>query len=448
MRKVQDTMYRHLDEMCEILGHEVGRPRLEAYLETACALECIAFQRRVGPKLLGGHPSFIPILIHRRHRIEYRPFGVVALIMPWNFPVIQVIAPMFAALLAGNSVVFKPSEYAVRMGELMVKIFHEGGIPPDVLQSVYGYGDIGAALIHAKPDRIAFTGSVPTGRKVAKAAAELLIPVSLELGSKDAAIVLSDADIPRTAIGVTWGGLLNAGQACLSVERVYVERSVYQPLVDAMHAVIKQYVTINEPGRTLGALTHDAQLRIVESQVEDAVSKGARVICGGHREAREGLFYAPTILTEITDEMKILHEETFGPVITVIPVESAEEAIHLTNAANCGLTASIWTRDSAKGVAVARKLRVGHAGINDHVVSASDPRLPWGGVGDAGYGRERGREGLLGMVYPQAISQDRFVPPINVFWYPYTRLKVEFLRRLQQALFGHTWRVRVRAFLP
>jgi acyl-CoA reductase-like NAD-dependent aldehyde dehydrogenase len=383
---------------------------------------------------------------HRSHFIEYRPFGVVAVIAPWNFPVILSIAPIYAALLTGNAVIYKPSEFAPQTGEIIRKVIHEAGIAPDLFQTVQGYGDLGAALIKARPNKICFTGSVPTGRKVAAAAGELLIPVTLELGGKDAAIVLADADIDRTAAGLAWAGMTNAGQACLSVERIYVERVIADELVEKMRRIITDNLAPDtSENRTLGAITNETQMKIIEGQVDEAIAQGARIICGGKRVEGRGRFYAPTLITDVRPEMRVVKDETFGPVIAVIPVDSSAEAIRLANDTRFGLTGSVWTRNRKRGLEIARQLVAANIAVNDHIISASVPSLPWGGVGDSGYGRERGPEGLLDMVYPQALSVDRVTLPREPYWYPHTPLKYNIFRRILRVLYADSFVERIRA---
>jgi len=392
----------------------------------------------------------VALIPQRQHRIEQKAYGVVLIISPWNFPLILSVAPILSALIGGNTVLYKPSEYSALTGQLITDLIHEAGIPHEVFQIVQGYGDVGAALIDAQPDKIVFTGSVATGRKVAASAGEKLIPVTLELGGKDAAIVLEDADLDRAALGITWAGLVNAGQACLSIERVYVMRPVADRLVAKMAAVVDRYVKLGpgtEPDTTMGAIITPAQLKIIADQVQDAQVHGARMITGGGMvQTERGRFFAPTIMTGVTPDMRLMTEETFGPVIPIIPVDSEEEAIRLANSTNFGLTASIWTRNKTRGLAIARQMRVGNAGVNDHLISATAPQLPWGGVGESGYGRTRGEEGLLEMVRPQALSTDRIPVPRSLFWYPYTPLKRNLIDRFAQFRYSTTWRDRLRTF--
>ncbi len=451
MRRLKDAMYRNMDQFVDTIVAEQGRPPFEAMMEYWPSIEMLAYYLKTAKHTLAPQGRMVSLVPHRRHWVERKPYGVVLVITPWNFPLILSAAPIFAALVAGNTVIHKPSEFASQSGEILAKTIHEAGVPQDVFQVVQGEGDVAAALVREHPNRICFTGSVATGRKVAAAAGELLIPVTLELGGKDAAIVLEDADIDRTAQGVAWAGMLNAGQACLSVERVYVMRQVADQFVEKMAKAINEHIRLG-PGAaadtTMGAITTDSQIKIIDRQVKEAVAQGAKVLVGGHPvEDKAGRFYLPTLVTDVTPEMSIIKDETFGPVIAVVPVDSEEEALTLANNSPYGLTGSVWTRNKQRGIALARRMKVGNAAVNDHAMSASVPHVPWGGMNDSGYGRTRGHEGLLEMTTTQVISIERFVPlPREFFWYPYTPLKLRLLRRAIQFLYGPTWGERLRAF--
>jgi acyl-CoA reductase-like NAD-dependent aldehyde dehydrogenase len=263
---------------------EIGRPSFEAWTEFWPSIELVAFYNRIAAKTLKPEHVFVPLVPHRTFSVEQRPYGVIGIISPWNFPLILSITPIVGALIAGNAVVYKPSEFSTQVGEMIARAIWEAGVPRDVFQIIHGAGDVGAALIKAKPDKIVFTGSPATGRKIAVAAGEQLIPVTLELGGKDAAIVLEDADLDRTAVGLVWGGMINAGQACLSVERIYARREIADALVQKITKIVTEELRVG-PGEhldtNLGAITTEAQLKIIDSQVREAVQQGACVATGG-----------------------------------------------------------------------------------------------------------------------------------------------------------------------
>ena len=447
---LRDALYRHKDRVLSMLVAEQGKVLQEATLEYLATIETLDYYVREAARVLS--PVVVPVRLvpQRRFMIERRPFGVVLLISVWNYPLFFSLGPIAAALIAGNSLLFKPSEFATQVGEVIAGLIDEAGIPGEVFHVLHGYGEVGAALIDARPDRIVFTGSVANGKKVAQAAAEKLIPVTLELGGKDAAIVLDDADIDHAAEGIVWSGMFNAGQTCASVERVFVQRRVAEQLVTAMKRVIVDHVQGSDgaAGQALAAITTPAQLATVDSQVREAIEGGAQVVVGGYRLNGGGMFYAPTILTGVTPDMRICREETFGPVIAVTAVEDEEEAVRRANDSPFGLTASVWTRDRQRGLRLARRLAVGSVSINEHLLVSGVPETPWGGVRESGYGRTKGREGLLEMTYSQTINVDRVRLPVELFWYPYNPLKRALFHRAIDVLYGPTLRDKLRALLP
>jgi acyl-CoA reductase-like NAD-dependent aldehyde dehydrogenase len=451
VRKIVNLLYQNSEKLIHILMTEQGKPEFEAYIEFWPAIELTALYSRIVKKVAKPERIFVPMLPHRQHWVEHKPFGVVAVIAPWNFPVMLSLPPIIAALITGNTVIYKPSEFSSQVGAFLNDILHQAGIPNDVFQTVYGMGDVGAALVKAKPDKLVFTGSPNTARKISAAAAVNLTPMTMELGGKDAAIVLEDADLDRTAMALVWAGMLNAGQACLSVERLYVRREVAEPLVQKMAAIMDDHVRLaaHHDQPTMGPIITSAQLNIIDSHIKEAVEQGARVIAGGRvAEDSSGRFYLPTLITDVKPEMRVIHEETFGPVIAVVPVDTDEQAVQVANDSQFGLTGSVWTRNRARGIALAQQMRVGHASINDHIISSSTPQVPWGGIKDSGYGRTRGREGLLDMMFIQAVSIERFAPlPREIFWYPYTQLKVNLIRRVLGFLYAATWGEKLSALL-
>lgn len=437
-RRLKAVIYQHRAELVDLISAENGKSAPDALVgEVWPTLETISFYLRHAERILRPRRVFSYIFPHRTHVIEHRAHGVVLVISPWNYPLYLASPPIISALIAGNTVIFKPSEFSPQFGQKIVDLFHTAGFPPDVIQVAHGTGETGAGLIALKPDKICFTGSVPTGRKVAKAAGEQLIPVTLELGGKDAAIVLEDADLTRAANGIAWASMHNSGQACASVERVYVQRSIMNAFTDALVEAIRAHATV---GESMGAITTDGQLRIIESHVDEAVAHGARLVTGGKRADRAGRFYEPTVITNLTGSEKVVREETFGPVIALLPCDSPDHAVELANDSPFGLLGSVWTRDTRKGMQLARRLKVGAAAVNDHIMSASLPSLPWGGRKDSGYGRTRGAEGLLDMTVSQVLSAERFTGWLKTElpWYPYTPGKYGLIQRVMAVLYAPT----------
>lgn len=450
LKQVKRAFYNHHEDILAVMVNEQGRTTHEAdvaeYLPTLAMLD---YYIRRAPKILKSRKVFVWPLAYRRHLITRKPHGTVLVIAPWNFPIYLSMAPIATALVAGNAVIFKPSEFATQSGELIKRILYEGQVPEDVFQVVHGYGDVGAALIDAHPDKICFTGSEATGRKIAAKAGQMLIPVTLELGGKDAALVMEDANLKRTAQGLVWGGTLIAGQACVSVERVYVVQSVAEKLIQEMKAVIEKHVHPgpgNQTASTYGAITTEAQLKIIEAQVEEAKQQGARIVTGGKRMDLAGRFYAPTVITDVRDDMAVVKDETFGPVIVVVSVEDEAEAIRRSNESIYGLTASVWTEDRQRGKRIAAKLQVGVTSVNDHITSMNAPHMPWGGVKATGYGRTRSHEGLLEMTTAHGFSTERIRLPFEPFWLPYTAWKRSLIRRFTHLWYGPTWQDKLKAF--
>jgi acyl-CoA reductase-like NAD-dependent aldehyde dehydrogenase len=384
----------------------------------------------------------------KRGRLLREPHGVVGIISPWNYPFSIPATETLAALVAGNAVVLKPSELTPLVALELASLLHAAGVPEEVFQVVVGESVAGAALVHAPIDKLVFTGSVATGRRIAAAAAERLLPVVLELGGKDPMLVLDDADADVASSAALWGAFVNAGQACLSVERCYVHRSLYARFVEACAAKTRKLRVGNgmEPHNDVGPMIHERQLRIVEAHVEDAKARGARVLAGGSRLRDLGAnFYAPTVIADVTHEMRIMREETFGPVLPVMAFDSDDEAVRLANDSEYGLAASVWTRDSAHGERLTRRIHAGTVMVNDVISCFGISEAPHGGVKSSGIGRTHGRFGLEEMVRVKYLDTDRMPGMKKVWWYEYgerfTRqmegfLDMQFARGLASRLRG------------
>jgi len=418
LRRFADALLRRGEETVRVLMNECGKLEQEARLvEVLPTADLAAYWCEEGPALLSSiAPELDPISYPgKRATIERAPRGVIALITPWNFPVAIPLRTIFPALLAGDGVVMKPSEYSPRCAELIAAAAREV-FGEDLLIVVQGGGDLGAALIAADVDAVVFTGSVATGKKVAHAAAEACVPVSLELGGKDAAIVLDDADLERTARGLVWAAFANAGQNCAAVERVYATPGIASKLEESIVAVTKELVL----GRDVGPMTTLAQLQLVTRHVDEAVAAGARVLVGGARADRAGLWYPPTVLVDVPADAAVLHDETFGPVLPIVRVDNEEAAIIAANASRFGLTGSVWTRDLERGERVARRLRTGVATVNNHAFTGAVPSLPWSGVGESGYGVTNSAHALDLLSRPRAILVDASRAKREMWWHPYT----------------------------
>ncbi len=416
MRPVRARILSRAQEIGELLASEGKKPFEEGVLaEVLPNADLVDYWTASIEELVAADEVALdPTSYPGKRAIVYRePRGVIALISPWNYPVAIPLRTIIPAVLAGNTVVFKPSEHASRAGELVASLF-AGVLPEDVVVLLQGGPEVGAELIRADVDAVVFTGSVATGKKIGAVCAERLVHCSLELGGKDAAIVLADAPIERTARGLVWGAFTNLGQNCASIERAYVVRSVYEKLSAEIVAVASSL----DPGRDVGKMTTDAQAAIVRRHVGEAVKAGAKVLAGAVPEADGDV--GPIVL-EVKDEAcALMREETFGPVLPLVVVESADEAIERANATSFCLTASLWSADVDLASVLARRLKAGIVTINNHGFTAAIPSLPWTGVGETGGGVTNGPHALGAFIRPRMVLEDRNKAKSELWWYPYT----------------------------
>ncbi|MGI9556921.1 MAG: aldehyde dehydrogenase family protein, partial [Solirubrobacterales bacterium] len=424
-----------------------GKVRQEAASEAPYIADAINYYAKQAPRFLADEQvtAHNPLLKGKELKLIYRPFPLVGIISPWNFPILLSVGDAIPALAAGCSVLLKPSEFTPLAVLELVRGWTEDVGGPAVIEVVNGAAEPAVALID-ESDFVQFTGSVSTAKKVMARAAETLTPISFELGGKDPMIVLDDADPVRAANGAAWGGLANAGQICLSVERVYVDEKVYDPFVEALVDRVRSIRQgHDEPHFTneIGAMTNPAQIEIVEDHVADAVERGARVLAGGKRREGEGDFYEPTVLVDVDHSMKVMRDETFGPVVPVMKVAGVEEAVDLANDSNYGLAASVWG-GKKRAEAVARRLEVGAANINDVLVNYVAFSVPMGGWKESGIGVRWGAPGIRKFCRTESLVITRVVATKSEpVWFPYSRLKGGVLSRLTRAVSGRGWRSRL-----
>jgi len=441
MYELRHWLVQNRDRVLDVLVKENGKTREDALLaEMFYVCDALGFWAKNARKYLADErvKTHSPLLIGKKVVVRYRPHGVVGVIGPWNYPLTNSFGDCVPALMAGNSVVLKPSEVTPLTNLMMGEAALECGAPADVFSVITGAGRAGAALVD-NVDMIHFTGSTATGRKVAVQAAERLIPVSLELGGKDPMIVLRDADIERAAnMAVEWG-FRNSGQICISVERVYVEEPVYDAFVQKViekTRALRQGVP-GEPGKIdVGAMTNPPQIDIVRSHVQDAIDKGAEVPVGGKAPEGPGQYFEPTVLTGVDHTMKIMTEETFGPTLPIMKVRDADEAVRLANDTRYGLNSSVFSKDIAKGEQVARRLTAGNACVNDALMNYLALEAPFGGSNESGLGARHGSAGIRKYCATQTILITRFGLKREPTMFPNTALKAKAFERLMVLMWG------------
>jgi succinate-semialdehyde dehydrogenase/glutarate-semialdehyde dehydrogenase len=483
LREFQRRLIEKKIEIAEAITREAGKPVAEALTtEVLVVLDAARFLIENAFRLLRDEPLPHGSLATRlkRGRLVREPYGLIGIISPWNYPFSIPATETLAALVAGNAVVLKPSEFTSLVALELQSLLHAAGLPRDVFQAVVGDGATGAVLVHSKIDeskideskrgeskldeskldeskldeskidKLVFTGSVATGKRIATAAAERLLPVVLELGGKDPMLVLDDADVDIASSAAVWGAFMNAGQTCLSLERCYVHRSLYEKFLGACVEKTNKLRVGNgfDPETDVGPMIHARQLQTVETHVEDAVARGARLLAGGSKILELGKnFYKPTVLANVTHAMRIMREETFGPVLPVMAFDSDEEAIRLANDSEFGLAASVFTRDNARGERLARQIQAGTVMVNDVVSCFGISEAPHGGVKSSGVGRTHGRFGLEEMVRLKYLDTDLMPGMKKVWWYGYGAAFARQMQSFQDFQFGRGLGARVRGAL-
>src|SRR2546430_2866460 len=430
--KARKIILKELEEIALLVSRETGKPVSEAIaMELTTSLDLMQYFARKTPSLL--RPRRVSVgqywSMGRSSYEIYKPMGVIGIVSPWNFPWATPLDEVVMALMAGNAVVLKPSELTPLTGLKIKDVFDLAGLADGLLQVVTGDGSTGAALVGSGVDKIMFTGSGATGKRVAEAAAKYLTPVVLELGGKDPMIVLDDANVKNAARGAVWGAFANSGQACASVERCYVHESIADQFIKEVVAETKSLRQANlgsEPGAVadpaeesidIGSMTSEHQLRTVERHVHEATTRGAIALTGGERV---GPGFKPTVLTNVNHHMDVMREETFGPVLPIMTFKTDDDAVHLANDSVYGLAASVWTSNLSRGKRIAERIDAGTVMVNEALYTHGIAQTPWGGVKQSGFGRTHGRAGLLELVNPQHIHVNHlcFIP--DLWWFNYT----------------------------
>ena len=437
LKKAKSILYQNRDDIAKIISEENGKPLFESYsTEIIPTLSLFNYYIKNAKKFLKPHYERIklPVMIHKKSWIEYVPYGVVGIISPWNYPLLLPMGQIIPALIAGNTVVFKPSEWTPLVGEKIKQIFDEAGLPEYVFNIIHGEAEIGQALVQSSIDKLFFTGSTKVGRLISIAASEKLLPVSLELGGKDPAIVLADADLDRAVYGILWGSLMNAGQTCVSIERVYVDGKIYDAFLSKLVDEIRKLN--NYSGNEYYDYSNiklPKQVDIIKEHIDDALSKGAKIFYGGKIENN---FVQPVILVDVNHSMKVMKEETFGPVIPVMKFNTLDEAIELANDSDYGLSASVWTKNIELGKSIAKRILAGSVLINDCISHFGAGEAVIGGIKMSGTGRVHSRSGLMEMVYEKYYNYDTLTWQKKMWWFKYDKKSTEKIKSATDFLFS------------
>lgn len=449
--KVRSHVWSHSDEIADLISQEMGKPKVEALSSDIIpTLDIMTYFAKSTERLLRERSLDLQKwrLFRRTSSLAFKPLGVVGIIAPWNFPWSIPFGEVIMALMAGNAVLLKPSEHTPLIALKMLEVTQAAGIPEGVFQVLTGDGRTGEALVRSKVQKIFFTGSVKTGKRIMAIAAENLTPVMLELGGKDPVIVCDDVDVDRAAQGVVWGAFVNCGQVCASVERCYVSEKIADPFISRVVELTEQLRVGPDPNGEMdvSTLVSEDQLKIVMSQVEDAKRRGAKILTGGDRlEGRKGYFFAPTVLTGVDHTFEVMREETFGPLLPIVSVKDDEEAIRLANDSRYGLNAYVWTTDLKRGERIAKRLEAGSVAINEVAMTHAIPQTPWGGIKESGIGRTHGDLGLMEMVEPHHIHTNRMKRWLNPWWYPYNSSKRTILTSMSDLFFAPRFSTRLKA---
>ncbi|RKR88064.1 acyl-CoA reductase-like NAD-dependent aldehyde dehydrogenase [Micromonospora pisi] len=430
----RSRLAHRVEELADLVHDETGKPLADAVVEIASAIEHVDWAARNAKRVLGPRRVRSRLIVAEfAARLEYQPYGVVGVIGPWNYPVLTPLGSIAYALAAGNTVVLKPSEYTPAVGQWLVDSLGEVVPEQPVLQVVHGLGDVGAALCRSGVNKVAFTGSTATARKVMAACAETLTPVLLEAGGKDAMIVDGDADLDAAADAAVWGALTNAGQTCIGIERVYAVEEIYNDFVAKVVTRAEKLTVGSEPDAHLGPITMPTQVEVIRRHIDDALARGGRAVLGGP-DAVQPPYVRPTILVDVPEDALAIREETFGPTLTITRVEDADAAVNRANAVPYGLGGAVFGK--RRPVEIARRLRSGMVAVNSALSFAGMSTLPFGGVGDSGFGRVHGDDGLREFGRAKAITVRRGPSLLPAMTFSRTPAQVAKIAKAVKIMYG------------
>ncbi|MBS2016965.1 MAG: aldehyde dehydrogenase family protein [Deltaproteobacteria bacterium] len=439
--RLRDAIVERADEIVDTVSRECGKPRQDALgQEVAITIDLLTWYCKNAPRILAPRDVGLHLLVHKKSTVHYQPRGVVGVISPWNFPFVIPMGDIVAALVAGNAVVCKPSEVTPLSIQKAKEIFDGTGLPEDLFGVVYGYGETGSALIESGIQKLVFTGGTETGKRVAAACGANLVPCVMELGGKAPLIACADCDVERTARAIVFGGFVNSGQVCISVERVYAHEAVHDELVAKVKELtlgLRQGDPQGDATVDVGAIIFPKQIEIAEKHIADAVAKGAEVVVGGKRRAGDGQFFEPTVLAGCTHSMTVMKEEIFGPIVPIQKVSSEDDAVRLANDSHLGLNAYVFTKNREKGKRLAARIEAGSVLVNDVLVNYGAAEAPFGGIKQSGFGRIHGEDALRGMCDERHILVGR-VPETadDPLWFPYSPKGYKWQMRVLRGLFS------------
>ena len=440
--KLKEYLIAHKLEIADQIVAETGKSKMDALtLDVFPVIDMIAWYEKNAERILADRRvKNTLMLMGKTSEVYYEPMGVVLVIAPWNYPFNLAVMPSVCALVAGNAVILKPSKYTPLKG-IVEKMVSESGFVEGAFQMAYASRLTAGRLIEKRPAKIHFTGSTGVGKKIMAQAAELLIPVELELGGKDPFIVFDDANLERTINGALWGAFCNCGQTCTSVERIFVQDGLYDTFVQTLKEKAEKIVTLDDPDAqkdelklTMGCMTAEFQIREIEEQLEEAKARGAKVITGGTRKPGSHVM-APTIVVDVERDMKVQWDETFGPVVTITRFHTEDEAVEMANDSPFGLSSSVWSEDIARAKRVARRISAGSVSINNAMATHGNPGLPFGGVRDSGFGRYKGEAGLHAFSNIKAVIIDTKTNRLEPYWFPYSPQKFGYMTQVIDRIF-------------